>query len=100
VAVLLREAGLQPPAGAPQGFGGYVSLERLLVLRPDVLVLHGAVTEAPDQGSLFLVHPALTKLYPPARRLILPRRYALCGGPALVAALDYLTAALSRSSPR
>jgi len=99
-AVLLREAGLQPPPGAPEGFGGYVSLERLLVLRPDVLVLHAAVTEARDQGSLFLVHPGLTALYPPERRLILPRRFALCGGPALVAALDYLTAALSRSAPR
>jgi iron complex transport system substrate-binding protein len=100
VAALLREAGLQPPPGGPQGFGGYVSLEHLLVLRPDVLVMHGAVTEAPDQGSLFLVHPALKERYPPARRLILPRRFALCGGPALVAALDYLTAALSQSNPR
>lgn len=98
-AALLREAGLQPPRGAPQGFGGYVSLERLLVLRPDVLVLHGAVTQPPDQGSLFLVHPALNALYPPERRLIVPRRFALCGGPALAAALDYLTAALS-PSPR
>jgi iron complex transport system substrate-binding protein len=95
-AVLLREAGLRPPDGAPQGLGGFVSLEQLLVLRPDVLVLHEPLTEAADQGALFLAHPALTALYPPARRLLLPRRFSLCGGPALVGALDYLAGALSR----
>jgi iron complex transport system substrate-binding protein len=87
---LLSEAGLRPPAGAPPGLGGFVPLERLLALRPDILVLHDPVTQAADQGTLFLAHPALAALYPPGRRLVLPRRFALCGGPALVAALDYL----------
>jgi iron complex transport system substrate-binding protein len=95
-AALLREAGYRVPAGAPDGFGGFVALEKLLVLRPDVLVLHDPVTQAADQGALFLSHPALAALYPPERRLLLPRRFALCGGPALVAALDYLTKALSK----
>jgi iron complex transport system substrate-binding protein len=97
-AALLRAAGLAPPAGAPQGLGGFVPLEQLLVLRPEVLVLYEPVTEATDQGTLFLAHPALAALYPPARRLLLPRRFSLCGGPALVAALDYLAEALSRSA--
>jgi iron complex transport system substrate-binding protein len=95
-AALLREAGYRLPDGAPEGFGGFVALEKLLVLRPDVLVLHDPVTRASDQGTLFLAHPALAALYPPERRLLLPRRYALCGGPALGAALDYLADALAK----
>ena len=99
-AALLRDAGYRLPEGAPGGFGGFVALEKLLVLRPDMLVLHDPVTEAADQGALFLSHPALAALYPPERRLLLPRRFALCGGPALAAALDYLAEALAKRTAR
>ena len=95
-AALLMEAGLKPPAGAPPGYGGYVQLEQLLVLHPDVIVLNNEPREAADQGSYNLTHPALNALYPPERRIILPARYTLCGGPALIAALDYLTELLTR----
>jgi len=95
-AVLLVEAGLQPPPGAPPGYGGYVPLERLLVLHPDVIVLNNLAADAHDQGSYNLTHPALAALYPPERRLALPTRYTLCGGPALIAAFDYLAAMLTR----
>lgn len=94
-AALLEEAGLKPPAGAPPGYGGYVPLEKLLVLRPDVIVLNSAPRES-DQGSYNLSHPALDALYPPERRIILPPRYTICGGAALVEAFDYLAAALAR----
>ena len=33
-------------------------------------------------------------LYPPERRIALPTRFTMCGGPALVAAFDYLAGAL------
>ena len=95
-AALLMEAGLRPPAGAPPGYGGYVQLEQLLVLHPDVIVLNNEPRDAADQGSYNLTHPALNALYPPERRIILPARYTLCGGPALIAALDYLTELLTR----
>ena len=95
-AALLMEAGLKPPAGAPPGYGGYVQLEKLLVLHPDVIVLNNEPREAADQGSYNLTHPALNALYPPERRIVLPARYTLCGGPALIAALDYLTELLTR----
>jgi iron complex transport system substrate-binding protein len=95
-AALLMEAGLKPPAGAPPGYGGYVQLEQLLVLHPDVIVLNNEPREAADQGSYNLTHPALNALYPPERRIVLPARYTLCGGPALIAALDYLTDLLTR----
>ena len=95
-AALLMEAGLKPPAGAPPGYGGYVQLEKLLVLHPDVIVLNNEPGDAADQGSYNLTHPALNAAYPPGRRIILPARYTLCGGPALIAALDYLTELLTR----
>ncbi len=92
---LLAEAGLQPPPGGPAGFGGYVSLESLLTIRPDLLVLKDPPPAANDQGALFFTHPAVEKLYPPERRISLPTKYSLCGGPALIEALDYLTNILS-----
>ena len=95
-AALLAEAGLKPPPGAPAGYGGYVQLERLLMLHPDVIVLNNVPGDAMDQGSYNLSHPALAALYPPQRRILLPTRYTLCGGPALVAAFDYLAALLTR----
>jgi iron complex transport system substrate-binding protein len=94
-AALLAEAGLKAPPGSPPGYGGYVPLERLLTLRPDVIVLNNSPTEA-DQGSYNLSHPALNALYPPQRRLLLPPRYTICGGPALVEAFDYLAGLLTR----
>jgi iron complex transport system substrate-binding protein len=94
-AALLAEAGLKPPPGAPPGYGGYVPLEKLLVLRPDVIVLNSLPRES-DQGSYNLSHPALDALYPPQRRIILPPRYTICGGAALVEAFDYLAGLLAR----
>jgi iron complex transport system substrate-binding protein len=98
VATLLAEAGLRLPAGAPAGYGGYMSLETLLVTRPDVLVLKDPPAQAEDQGALFFTHPAVAALYPPERRIALPTRYTLCGGPALIEALDYLADVLARSN--
>jgi iron complex transport system substrate-binding protein len=95
-AALIAEAGLRTPAGAPAGIGGFVSLEKLVAMRPDLLVVHGLLEQPNDQGSVYLTHPALRTLYPPSRRLVLPGRYTLCGGPALVAGLNYLADALTR----
>jgi len=96
---LLRAAGLHVPPGAPRGYGGYLSLEHLLVMRPDLLVLKDAPERAEDQGALFLTHPALQALYPPERRIALPGRYTMCGGPALVEALDYLANVMAGHDP-
>jgi iron complex transport system substrate-binding protein len=95
-AALLAEAGLKPPPGSPPGYGGYVPLERLLTLKPDIIVLNSMPTGAKDQGSYNLSHPALDALYPPQRRIILPPRYTICGGVALIEAFDYLAGLLSR----
>ncbi|HEY1363934.1 MAG TPA: ABC transporter substrate-binding protein [Xanthobacteraceae bacterium] len=89
-AALMTEAGLNPPPAAPTGLGGFVPLETLVMMRPDFLVLHSAVAVPHDQGSIYLTHPAVQALYPADRRLVLPSRFTLCGGPALVAGLGYL----------
>lgn len=96
VAALVAKAGLRPPPGAPGGFGGYVPLERILTLKPDVLVLRDPPQTATDQGALTLLHPALLAQYPPQRRISLATRFTFCGGPALVAALDYLADEMAR----
>lgn len=95
-ATLLAEAGLKPPAGAPQGYGGFIPLEKFLVLRPDLVFLKDPPSAATDQGAMFLVHPALRDLYSPERRVALPTRYTMCGGPALVAAFDYMADEIAR----
>jgi iron complex transport system substrate-binding protein len=95
-AALLSEAGFKPPSGAPAGYGGFIPLERLLVLKPDYVFLKDPPSAPSDQGALYLTHPALRELYPADRRVALPTRYTMCGGPALVAAFDYLADALAR----
>jgi iron complex transport system substrate-binding protein len=90
-ATLVGAAGFQPPAGSPHGYGGFIPLEQLLMLRPDVVFLKDPPARPQDQGALFFTHPALQALYPPARRIPLPTRFTLCGGPALVAALHYMS---------
>jgi len=92
---LLAEAGLAPPAGAPPGYGCYVPLEKLLMLRPDAIVLNNLPRES-DQGSYNLSHPALAALYPPERRILLPPRYTICGGVALVEGFNYLATLMER----
>jgi iron complex transport system substrate-binding protein len=96
VSTLLKEAGLTPPRGAPRGYGGFLPLERLLTLQPDLLFIKDPPRAPQDQGSLYFTHPALEALYPPRRRIALPTRFTMCGGPALVAAFDYLAEAMKR----
>jgi iron complex transport system substrate-binding protein len=95
---LLREAGLVPPPGAPVGYGGYVPLEKLIMLRPDFLVMASAIETPDGQGTLYLTHPALRALYPADKRIVLPSKFTLCAGPSLVGAFDYLTDVLTKLS--
>jgi iron complex transport system substrate-binding protein len=98
---MLSVAGLRPPGPAAVGGGGFksaeqggfVSLEHLLTNGPDVLVLQDPPREARDQGALFITHPALLSRYA-SRRIDLPERYTVCGGPPLVQGLDYLAKAI------
>lgn len=96
VAGMLSVAGLRPPPNSPGGFGGFVSLEHLLIGGPDVLVLQDPPRAAGDQGALFITHPALLARYGPNRWIDLPARATLCGGPPLLQGLDYLAKAIKK----
>ena len=70
--------------------GGVVPLEKLIAAPPDYLLVSSRQAPAEDQGSALLAHPALAALFPPEKRIALPDRLTVCGGPSLPAALDWL----------
>lgn len=98
-ATLLRAANFTTPPGTPQSFGGFLPLEKLLMMKPDMVFLKDPPRTPQDQGAIYVTHPALQALYPPQRRIDLPTRFTMCGGPALIAAFDYLADALRRVRP-
>src|SRR5436305_1187542 len=76
--------------------GGVVPLEKLIASPPDYLLVSSLAPPAEDQGSALLAHPALAALFPPERRIALPERLTVCGGPSLPAALDWLASEAQR----
>jgi iron complex transport system substrate-binding protein len=97
VGSLLAETGLRSAAGdLGFAFGGFASLEAIVNLRPDFLVVSQTGDIARDDGQAFLLHPALERFYPPAKRIVIPERMTECGGVLLADALDALTAELKR----
>lgn len=76
--------------------GGFASLEAIVSLRPDFLLVSESSAFAEDEGRAFLLHPALEKFYPPSKRIVIPERLTVCGGPMLAEALDELSRELER----
>jgi iron complex transport system substrate-binding protein len=97
VGSLLRETGLRSTAGdLGFSFGGFASLEAIVNLRPDFIVVSQAGDTVRDEGQAFLLHPALERFYPPEKRIVIPERMTECGGVLLADALDALTAEVKR----
>lgn len=97
ISSLLTETGLFNAAGdLGVGSGGFASLESIVSLRPDFLVVSEAGDRAEDEGRAFLLHPALERFYPPQRRILIPERLTVCGGVMLADALDLLVEELRR----
>jgi iron complex transport system substrate-binding protein len=97
VSSLLTETGLFNAAGdLGVGTGGYASLEAIVNAKPDFLLVSEAGDRAEDDGRAFLLHPALERFYPPAKRIVIPERLTVCGGVMLVEALDVLVKELQR----
>jgi iron complex transport system substrate-binding protein len=97
IGALLAETGLFNAAGdLGFTFGGYASLEAIVNLKPDLLLVSQAGGVAHDDGQAFLLHPALERFYPPEKRIVIPERLTECGGVTLAEALDVLTAELKR----
>jgi iron complex transport system substrate-binding protein len=94
---LLTQTGLFNAAGElGVAFGGFASLEAIVNLRPDFILVSEAGDHAEDDGRAFLLHPALERFYPPSKRIVVPDRLTVCGGVMLADALDVLVAELER----
>lgn len=97
---LLTIAGFRNVGGELAGErGGFVPLETIVADPPDFIVVAGADRPREDQGSALLAHPALAHYYPPERRIEVPERLTVCGGPSLPAALDRFAAEARRIAP-
>jgi iron complex transport system substrate-binding protein len=94
---LLATAGLSN-AATDLGYklGGFASLEAIVSLKPDFLLVSEAGDFAEDEGRAFMLHPALERYYPAAKRLVIPEKLTVCGGPKLSEALDRLASELER----
>lgn len=94
---LLAEAGLLNSADEiGVSLGGFASLEAIVKLKPDLLVVSETGGRAEDEGRAFLLHPALQRFYPASKRIAIPDRLTVCGGVMLSEALDVLAAELDR----
>ncbi len=80
--------------------GGLVPLEKLIAAPTDYLLVSSLQPAAEDQGSALLSHPALAALFPPEKRIALPDRLTVCGGPSLPAALEWLAGEARRVGQR
>jgi iron complex transport system substrate-binding protein len=97
VSSLLAETGLFNAASdLGVAYGGFASMEAIVNLKPDFILVSEAGDRAEDDGRAFLLHPALERFYPPSRRIVIPERLTVCGGVMLADALDVLIAELKR----
>jgi iron complex transport system substrate-binding protein len=94
---LLANAGLSN-AASDLGIksGGFASLETIINLKPDLILVSDDSGFAEDEGSALLLHPALERFYPSSRRIVIPERLTVCGGPMLSEAMDRLASELER----
>ena len=94
---LLSVTGLSNAAsGLGITHGGFAKLEAIVAARPDLILISDGSDVAEDEGSALLLHPALEKMYPPSRRIVIPEDLTVCGGPMLADALDRLITELKR----
>jgi iron complex transport system substrate-binding protein len=80
--------------------GGFLTLEAIVKLRPDALLITQQDDHAEDQGRAMLLHPAITALFPPERRIVIPESLTICGGPMLAEAANRLADQLAGLKPR
>lgn len=93
---LLEEAGFRnlatgPAAGPAAGHGAFLTLEDILLARPEVLVLETAIGEGASLARYRLDHAALRG--PTQRRVALEGRLLTCPGPGLAVAAEALAEA-------
>jgi iron complex transport system substrate-binding protein len=98
---LLKTAGLVNVAGEiGLRSGGFLTLEAIVKLRPDAILLSRDDGAAEDQGRAKLLHPAIANLFPPERRIVIPESLTVCGGPMLIATMERLATQIANLKPR
>jgi iron complex transport system substrate-binding protein len=65
-------------------------LESIVKARPDFLILEADAGKKADNGAAMLFHPALERVVPPSRRLVIPQPLTVCGGPFYPQAIESL----------
>jgi iron complex transport system substrate-binding protein len=65
-------------------------LESIVKARPDYLILEADAVRQPDNGAQMLFHPALERVVPAGRRLVIPQPLTVCGGPFYAQAVESL----------
>lgn len=88
---LATAAGLRNASG-PLGLqtSGAIALERIVIQPPDYLIVTQPPNAPTDQGEALLAHPALLKLFPAERRLVVPDNLSICAGPSTPALIERL----------
>jgi iron complex transport system substrate-binding protein len=69
-----------------------MSLEDMVVARPDYLIMESATDRVIDQGTEMLHHPALDGM----KRISIPQAWTVCGGPAYIRAARALVEGTAR----
>ena len=72
--------------------GGAARLETIVTSPPDVMLVDAGSQQAVDNGTALLAHPALAAAVPAERRLAVPGRLTICGGPSTPAMIEALSA--------
>jgi iron complex transport system substrate-binding protein len=71
--------------------GGVARLEAIVTTPPDFMLVDTDSNLAVDNGTALFAHPALAEAVPLDRRLALPGRLTICGGPSTPVAIDMLS---------
>ena len=79
--------------------GGVVRLETIVTTPPDVMLVDAGSGQAIDNGTALFAHPALAAAVPHERRLAVPGRLTICGGPSTPAMIEALTAEVKSKLP-
>ena len=79
--------------------GGVVRLETIVTTPPDVMLVDAGSWQAIDNGTALFAHPALAAAVPHERRLAVPGRLTICGGPSTPAMIEALAAEVKSKLP-
>lgn len=91
---IITHAGAKNAASYSDQSLNYIRLEHIFILKPDFLLL--GTDDTGGKGNDILIHPSLTKAYPPTKRIHLPEKFSICAGATTPLAVEALQNALQQ----